>query len=157
MCMARSYFVRSVTVVLVGYLALLSGSARASTPYPRYIDGTAVTRNGGVVTRLKIHAIDRGGVGDEGLAEVRAGGGDTVALNLTCVNVLSATSGVAAATTSDGLTSYLIVVEDRGPRKDAFSVGESPLAESICSAGAAPPVPSPTKISRGDLLIRTGS
>ena len=143
-----------MTLMVTG---LFSSAAAASTPYPRFIEGKAVARIDGAPSTLVIDAKDAGATLDEGSASFRVRGGGALDLNLTCVNVVSGTSALATGVAGDGVTTYLIVVEDGGVGKDRFAVTQSPIAEHSCSAGIVPPVPEPTATSRGDLLIRGGA
>lgn len=147
---------RLISIALVTG-ALFSGPATASTPYPRFIDGRAVATIDGVASTLSVHAKDAGQINDEGSATLRTRGGGELDLNLNCVNVLSATSAVASGIGDDGVTAYLVVIEDGGVGKDRFSVTQNPAAQVVCEAGVTPPLPEPAATRRGDLLIRGGS
>lgn len=135
----------------------LFASPAAATPYPRFIDGKAVAKIDGAPSTLVIEAKDAGTTLDEGSASFRVRGGGALDLDLTCVNVVSGTSALATGVAGDGVTTYLIVVEDGGVGKDRFAVTQNPVAENLCSAGIVPPVPEPAATRRGDLLIRGGS
>lgn len=137
--------------------ALLTNQAGAATPYPRFIDGRAVAKIDGVVSTLSIKAKDAGTIGDEGSATLRTRGGEDLNLDMDCVNVLSVTSALASGVGGDGITTYLVVVEDGGVGKDRYSVAQNPVARAVCDAGVVPPLPEPAAIRRGDLLIRSGA
>lgn len=132
-----------------------AGANASGTPFPRFVSGKArVVTDDGVALSVKLDGKDNG-VTDEGEAMIFEAGAEPVAIDLNCVNVLSARSALVAGTTSDGLTSYLFVVEDRGVGKDSLAVSENAAAKTVCDAGLVPPLPAPKRISRGDLLIRT--
>lgn len=147
--------VRSILVsTLLMTFTLLSSGATAATPFPRFVTGKAHIVQEERTIRLSLDATD-GGADDEGDATLRFGRGRAIPLDLTCTNVLSATTALIAGVTSDGLTSYLMSVEDHGVGKDSLGVAETPAAEPICQAGLDSPIAAPERISRGDLLIRT--
>lgn len=155
--MANPSIMRRLIGIALVTGALISGSANASTPYPRFIDGRAVAKIDGVASTLSMNARDAGSYGDEGSATMRTRGGGELDLNLDCVNVISTTLAVASGIGDDGVTPYLVVVEDGGIGKDRFSVAQNPAARVACEAGVTPPLPEPVATRRGDLLIRGGS
>ena len=134
----------------------LSSTASAATPYPRFIRGEASAKLAGAASTLAIEAKD-GGSQDEGSATFRSGVGEPLSLDLTCVNVSSPQFALASGVGSDEVTTYLVVVEDRGVRKDRFSVTQDPVAEASCLAGVMPPTTQTARTYRGDLHIRGGA
>ena len=148
----RRLFLGCATLALVWASA---GVQAAATPFPRFVSGKAkVLSDQGKVLSVKLDARDNV-VTDEGVATVAEAGAEPVVLDLNCVNVLSARSALVAGTTSDGVTAYLFVVEDRGVGKDSLAVSENAAAKTVCDSGLVPPLPAPKRISRGDLLIQT--
>ena len=154
----RNHAASRVALTLATLCFAGGGSASAGapvTPYPRFVSGKArVVSDDGSRVVVKLDARDAG-VDDTGEATVAMGDGPAVYLELTCVNVISATSALAVGVGRDGVTPYLFVIEDGGIRKDRLAVTENPAAEALCDGGIVPPAPAPRRVSRGDLLIRT--